>query len=132
MRLMVASSAAWSRISCSRSLMTTVGAGVVERDGGIGGKVFEQVEVLLGVGILLEALNAEHAKDAILRDERKVDHRGGRLGGAAVFEREIPVLVGRNIFLVFRRDVVDETGLRLSIHQTAKLILVVCSRVYGA
>ena len=66
--------------------MTQIGVGVVERDGGVGGEVFEQAEVLLGVGILLEALNAEHAEHALLRDERQIDHRCGRLRGGAVFE----------------------------------------------
>ncbi len=56
-----------------------VGVGVVERDGGVGGEVFEQAEVLLGVGVLLEALNAEHAEHALLRDEREIDHGGRRL-----------------------------------------------------
>ena len=30
--------------------------------------------MLLGVGVLLEALDAEHAEHALLRDQRQVDH----------------------------------------------------------
>jgi len=75
-----------------------VGVGVIERNGGVGSEVLEQTEVLLGVGVLLEALNAEHAENPLLRDERKIDHRGRRLGYAAVDERSSGVFVDRDIF----------------------------------
>jgi hypothetical protein len=31
-----------------------IGVGVIERDGGIGSKIFEQAQVLLGIGIFLK------------------------------------------------------------------------------
>ena len=79
--------------------------------------------------MLLEALHTEHAQDAVLRNEGQVDHRGGRLGGATVFEQEGPVLVGRNIFLIFRLHVVDQNGLAVFETPDGKLILV--ARVAG-
>ena len=133
MRLMVASSAARSRISCSRSLMSMVGVGVVERDGGVGGEIFEQAEVLLGIGVLLEALNAEHAEHTILRDERQVDHRGGRLRGAAVFE-DAPWRAGRKECTSGNSvvDVVDQNRLAVVDAPDGELILVVgAARVRG-
>ena len=75
-----------------------VSVGVVESDGGVGGQVFKQAEVLLGVGVLLEALNAEHAQHALLGNQRQIDHRGRRLRVAAVFERRRRVCVRGNVF----------------------------------
>ena len=34
-----------------------IGVGIIESDGGIGSKIFKQAQVLLGIGILLEALH---------------------------------------------------------------------------
>ena len=101
-----------------------IGAGVVERDGGVGGEVFEQAEVLLGVGVFLEALHAEHAQNTVLRDERQVDHRCGRLCGAAVFEDAVGVLVRRNVLLGFGDDVVDQHRLAVVDTPDGELILV--------
>ena len=79
--------------------------------------------MLLGVGILLEALNAEHAEHTVLRDQRQIDHRGGRLGGAAVFKRPARVLVGRNVLRIFGRTSLIRIGWRWSMHQTANWFL---------
>ena len=70
---------------------------IVERDGGVGGEVFKQAKMLLGVGILFEALNAEHAENTFLRDERQIDHRSGRLRHAAVDECPARVFVGGDV-----------------------------------
>ena len=120
MRLMVTSSAARSRTSLLPFVDHPIGARVVQRDGGVGGQVFQQAKVLLGVSILLEALNAEHAQNALLRDEGQIDHRGGRLGHAAVFEFAHPHVGSWEMY--FFDSVATSlirTGLRLSIHQTA-------------
>jgi hypothetical protein len=56
-----------------------VRVGVVERDAGVGREVLQQVQVVLGVGVLLEALHRDHAQHAVLREQREVDQRLGRL-----------------------------------------------------
>ena len=72
-----------------------VGVRIVESDGGIRGEILEQADVLFRIGVLLEALNAEHAEHALLRDERQIDHRGRRLRCAAVFQSPARMFVRR-------------------------------------
>ncbi len=72
-----------------------IGVGIVERNGGVGRKVFKQAQMLLGIGILFEALDAEHTEHTLLRNQGQINHRRWRLRNAAVFELAAGVLVDR-------------------------------------
>ena len=64
-----------------------VGVGVVERDGRVRRQALHHVQVMLGVGVLLEALDGDDAEHAVLGDERQVDQRLRLLRHRAVLER---------------------------------------------
>ena len=68
-----------------------VRVGVVERDGGVGRQALQHVQVMLGVGVLLEALDRDDAEHLLLGDERQVDDRLRLLRHRAVFE--LPALL---------------------------------------
>ena len=88
-----------------------VGVGVVEGDGGVGGQALQDVQVMLGVRVLLEALDGDDAQDLVLGDEGEVDERLRRLRHGAVFEKLALLLVLADVAVVFRGQVVDEDGL---------------------
>ena len=64
-----------------------VGVGVVECDGRVRRQAAEHVQVMLGVGKLLEALDRDDAEHTILGDERQVDERLRLLRHRAILER---------------------------------------------
>ena len=64
-----------------------VRVGVVERDGRVRRQALHHVEVMLGVGVLLEALDRDDAEHAVLGEQRQVDERLRLLRHRAVLER---------------------------------------------
>ena len=58
-----------------RAVQAPVGLGVVERDGRVGGQVPQDVEVVLVVDVLAEALRGDDADDLVLVDQRQVQDR---------------------------------------------------------
>ena len=110
-----------------------VGIGIVERDGRVGCKVFEQADILLGIGVLLETLDGDDTEHTLLRDERQINHRRRRVRGAAVFERNAAgVLIRRNIAREFFLDVVEQNGLTMVDTPDGKLIFVVGATGVGS
>ena len=77
-----------------------VGGGVVERDGGVRRQALHHVQVVLGVGVLLEALDRDEAEHAVLGLERQVDDRLRRLRHRAVFEPLALLVVAADVLLV--------------------------------
>ena len=100
-----------------------VGVRIVEGDGGVGGQVLEQAQMLFGVGVFLETLQAQNTQHPILRDQRQIDHRHGRLRGAAVFEFPRAVIVGGNVFEYSASTSLIRIGWRWSMHHTANWFL---------
>ena len=85
-----------------------VGRGVVERHGGVRRQALHHVQVMVGVGVLLEALDGDEAEHPVLGLERQVDERLRRLRHRAVFEPLALLLVTADVFLVVDGEVVDE------------------------
>ena len=104
MRLMVISSAARSLNFELPLVDDLVGVGIVERDRGVGRKVFEQAQMLLGIGVLLEALNAKDAEDTILRYRAEDRSWKQAAGPAAVFKTRRRCVDSRRYILSIRRQ----------------------------
>src|SRR6185503_5165367 len=80
--------------------------------------------MLLSVGILLEALNAEHAKHPLLRDQRQIDHGRRRLRLGAISESTARMSVFSNVFGSFRY-VVEQNRLAMIDTPNSQLVLVI-------
>src|SRR5581483_1694875 len=88
--------------------------------------------MLLLISVLLKALDAEHAENTFLRDERQIDHRGGRLRQAAIFQGVPGVFVGSDVLRILSGDVVQQNRLAMFDTPYGQLILVLgAARVWG-